>query len=186
MGNLDLVLAKAAEWRFPIAKGKELVFNPRKTRLEGWHGPNLGQRLKSRNNCSGPFLVYSYSLTPIPDAHKDPAEARKRLTDASADFKTVEGDPEYTRADCETYCAATLVFMPPAQRRQNRRRMPFARTQMIQAINRRLEFSAQSLGGRKGKKRMTYETFFEACIVSIYETKGAKIAGIVRRKGGMK
>lgn len=43
MGNLDLVLAKAAEWRFPIAKGKELVFNPRKTRLEGWHGPNLGE-----------------------------------------------------------------------------------------------------------------------------------------------
>lgn len=40
--KLDLVLAKAAGWRFPLAKGKELVFNPRKTRWEGWHGPNLG------------------------------------------------------------------------------------------------------------------------------------------------
>ena len=41
MGKLDLVLAKAAGWRFPLAKGKELVFNPRRTRLEGWHGPSL-------------------------------------------------------------------------------------------------------------------------------------------------
>ena len=41
--KLDLVLTKADGWRFPLAKRKELVFNPQKTRWEGWHGPNLGE-----------------------------------------------------------------------------------------------------------------------------------------------
>ena len=41
--KLDLVLAEAPGWRFPLAKGKNLVFNPRKTKWEGWHGPNLGK-----------------------------------------------------------------------------------------------------------------------------------------------
>lgn len=40
--ELNLVISKAAGWRFPLENGKELVFNPRKTRWEGWHGPNLG------------------------------------------------------------------------------------------------------------------------------------------------
>ena len=39
--KLDLVLTKAAGWRFRLASGKELVFNPRKTEWEGWHGPSF-------------------------------------------------------------------------------------------------------------------------------------------------
>ena len=41
--KFDLNIAKAAGWRCPLAKGKELVFNPRKIKWEGWHGPSLGK-----------------------------------------------------------------------------------------------------------------------------------------------
>lgn len=66
--------------------------------------------MKYTANLSGSTFGYGWSLRPIPYAHNDPAGARQRLVDAGADFKIVEGDPEYARADCETYCAATLVF----------------------------------------------------------------------------
>ena len=43
LDKLDLVVDTAAEWRFPLANGQELVLNPKKTKWEGWHGPNLGE-----------------------------------------------------------------------------------------------------------------------------------------------
>lgn len=47
MEKLDLVLAKAAAWRFSLASGRQLVLNSRKTKWEGWHGPNLGKSYPS-------------------------------------------------------------------------------------------------------------------------------------------
>lgn len=41
--KLDLYIAKAAGWRIPLAKEKEMVFNPGKTKWEGWHGLSLGE-----------------------------------------------------------------------------------------------------------------------------------------------
>ncbi len=60
--KLDVVIAEAPGWRFPLANGKRLVFNPRKTKWEGWHGPNLGKSCLS-------ILAFNCTIATLSNKH---------------------------------------------------------------------------------------------------------------------
>ena len=111
--ELDDIVTRAADWRFPLRDGNVLVLHPAKTKRIGWHGEKL-------RKCMHPLTLWrgeanSRLLTKLIatglHAPSDPKEAKERLVKDGVDFRVWDSEPELSNDDCLTYYVVSLTYV---------------------------------------------------------------------------
>ena len=110
--ELDEIIIRAADWRFPLGDGNIMVLNPAKTKRTGWHGMNLRKCLDPLNQARAktdarPLTKSTASGLRVPS---DPKEAKERLMKDGVDFTIWDGEPEILGDDCLTYYVVALTY----------------------------------------------------------------------------
>ena len=110
--ELDEIVIRAVEWRFPLGDDNILILNPARTKRTGWHGVKL-------RKCFPHILLIMHEIKTIiltkPTAKgihvpSDPKEAKERLKKDGVDFTVWDGEPEISEDDCLTYYVVSLTY----------------------------------------------------------------------------
>ena len=118
--ELDDIVVRAADWRFPLKHGKELVLNPAKTKKTGWHGVRNRKCISPRTPATLPRKgkIDRDLTSPAATAEteesfnipNDPIEAKANLIKDGIDFIAWDGEPEVLDENCLTYYVVSLIY----------------------------------------------------------------------------
>ena len=110
--ELDEIVIRAADWRFPLGDGNVLVLNPARTKRAGWHGVKLRECFPFAKGTMRESKCRSTDKPTASGIHvpSDPKEAKERLVKDGVDFTVWDGEPEISGDDCLTYYVVSLTY----------------------------------------------------------------------------